>query len=147
MLTDGSYRAQLLAALLQHPLVLVLPSGVPRLDLRSKQQVVLRILMTCGGSQHPITNIKTAWLFACIEVQTMSNTGTIVLPGHSRVPSLKEATVSREESMVVELPSNILPEINNSRFSSQRTDAAPGFGRLIIQAPPLPEDTIRHLYF
>lgn len=33
----------------------------------------------------------------------------IFLPGHRSVSSLKEATVSREESIVVALPSNILP--------------------------------------
>lgn len=32
------------------------------------------------------------------------------LPGHNRVSSFKEPTVSRDDSMVVALPSNILPE-------------------------------------
>lgn len=43
----------------------------------------------------------------------------IFVPGHNKVSSLKEATVSRDDSIVVALPSNILPETtnnNNNRF-------------------------------
>lgn len=40
------HRAQLLASLQQHPLVLVLPDSVPWLHLGGKQKVVLCILMT-----------------------------------------------------------------------------------------------------
>lgn len=35
------------------------------------------------------------------------------LPGHNKVSSLKAATVSRDDSIVVELPSNVLPENKN----------------------------------
>lgn len=38
----------------------------------------------------------------------------IFLPGHNRVSSLKELTVSSDDSIVVALPSNILPENNNN---------------------------------
>lgn len=33
----------------------------------------------------------------------------VSLPGHNRVSSLSEVTVSRDDSIVVALPSNILP--------------------------------------
>ncbi len=42
-------------------------------------------------------------------------TEKIFLPGHNRVSSLKEETVSRDESIVVALPSNILPENNKNK--------------------------------
>lgn len=48
MVIHHSHRAQLLASLLQHPLIFVFPGCVVRLNLSSKQQVVLCILMTCG---------------------------------------------------------------------------------------------------
>lgn len=41
----------------------------------------------------------------------------IFLPGHKRVSSLREATVSRDDSIVVALPSNILPENKTTGFT------------------------------
>lgn len=69
-----SYCAQLLASLLQHPLIFVFPGSVAWLNLSSKQQVVLCILMTwwkVGG--HKIKNqahtyIKTLCILHSIEV-------------------------------------------------------------------------------
>lgn len=43
-----SHRAQLLAPLLQHPLIFVFPGSVAWLNLSSKQQIVFCILMTWG---------------------------------------------------------------------------------------------------
>lgn len=37
----------------------------------------------------------------------------IFLPGHNRVSSLREPTMSRDDSIVVALPSNILPKKDN----------------------------------
>lgn len=39
------------------------------------------------------------------------NLSQIFIPGHNKVSSLKEPTVSRDDSIVVALPSNILPAI------------------------------------
>lgn len=41
------------------------------------------------------------------------------LPGHNRVSSPKEPTVSRDESIVVALPSNILPADSKIRLMSR----------------------------
>lgn len=48
MVIHHSHRAQLLASPLQHPLIFVFPGCIVWLNLSSKQQVVLCILMTCG---------------------------------------------------------------------------------------------------
>lgn len=48
----------------------------------------------------------------------ITHTEKIYLPGHNKVSSLKEATVSRDDSIVVALPSNILPENKKNFYSS-----------------------------
>lgn len=49
-----------------------------------------------------------------------TNNEEVSLPGHNRVSSLKEETVSRDDSIVVALPSNILPENRKSKFYARK---------------------------
>lgn len=129
------HRAELLASLQQHPLVLVLPHSVTRLDLSCKQKVVLCILMTWETASqqtennyththrgtgniptHPWKRPWSAFLhksgYHITHQMTQPEKG--FLPGHNRVSSLREETVSSDDSMAVALPSNILPEHKRS---------------------------------
>lgn len=130
-----SHCAQLLASLQQHPLILVLPDSVVGLDLSSKEKVFLCILVTWGTASQQTENNYTqthssignipkhSWkaplcvfLHKCGYNTThqITKTEKSFLPGHKRVSSLRAETVSSDDSMVVALPSNILPDNKSS---------------------------------
>lgn len=71
----------------------------------------------CRGSY-----VMSAWTLYIKSTTTLTHifdkslkSEKIFLPGHNKVSSLKEPTVSRDDSIVVALPSNILPENNKNK--------------------------------
>lgn len=62
----------------------------------------------------PYTPERDLDVCSCINLATTLYTQKGFLPGHNSVSSLREETVSRDDSMVMALPSNILPENKRS---------------------------------